>query len=95
MQPKKSCVGWKLGRSIRKNERKKSKKSKKIEKNNFFSNQARSIGNRLKKTLEKNRVIICSQKKVGLAGSWVVRFEKMSSSSYIGILVFLAMFGVL
>ena len=52
MQPKKSCVGWKLGRSIRKNERKKSKKSKKIEKNNFFLNQVRSIGNRLKKTLK-------------------------------------------
>jgi len=32
IQPKKSCVGWKLGRSFRKNERKKSKKSKKIEK---------------------------------------------------------------
>ena len=66
MQPKKSCVGWKLGRSIRKNERKKSKKSKKIEKNNFFSNQARSIGNRLKKTLEKKSSYNMQPKK-----SWV------------------------
>ena len=33
MQPKKSWVGWKLGRSIRKNERKKIEKIEKIEKN--------------------------------------------------------------
>ena len=66
IQPKKSCVGWKLGRSFRKNERKKSKKSKKIEKNNFFLNQARSIGNRLKKTLEKKSSYNMQPKK-----SWV------------------------
>ena len=50
MQPKKSCVGWKLGRSIRKNERKKSKKSKKIEKNNFFFKPSQID----RKSLEKN-----------------------------------------
>ena len=42
----------------------------------FFFNQARSIGNRLKKRWKQNRVIICSQKKVVFAGSWVVRFRK-------------------
>ena len=67
MQPKKSCVGWKLGRSIRKNERKKAKKSKKIEKKYiYFLNQARSIGNRQKKTLETKSSYNMQPKK-----SWV------------------------
>ena len=42
------------------------KNRKKIEKNNFFLNQARSIGNRLKKTLEKKSSYNMQPKK-----SWV------------------------